>query len=146
MKFILNLQVFFLGIVLIACQSDPNQDQLVMPTTKTDTIPLKTEDLKIDTNAKEQYEAHSMAEIEAEMTEKYGTQWDFCDCIYKTDSINTAISNSDHLSESDFEALMTRFEIIDQHCKTIIASPNTTPREREAHEAKVKRCKTEMGL
>ena len=71
---------------------------------------------------------------------KYGKQWDFCDCAVKNDSINTAIENSDNLSDAEFDVLFARLDEIDQHCKELLTTANTTPEERDNHKRKIRKC------
>src|SRR5690606_2283091 len=66
----------------------------------------------------------------------YGEQWDFCDCVVKNDSVNKASMEED----ANIDAIFDRMEVIDQHCKGMLATPNTTPEERAAHERKVSKC------
>ena len=70
--------------------------------------------------------------------EKYGVQWDFCDCVVKNDSINTVVEEAG--DDADYDAIFERMDEIDQHCKEMLAMPNTTPEEREKHERKVRKC------
>ena len=57
--------------------------------------------------------------------------------MVKNDSVNTAIETA---GDDEFDAILARMEVIDQHCKAMLAAPNTTPDEREAHERKVRKC------
>lgn len=68
----------------------------------------------------------------------YGEQWDFCDCVVKNDSINTAVEKAG--DDADYDAIFARMDTIDSHCKTMLTTPNTTPEERERHERKVRKC------
>ncbi|MEO9531537.1 MAG: hypothetical protein ABJG68_14630 [Crocinitomicaceae bacterium] len=77
------------------------------------------------------------AEIENLIEATYGEQWDFCDCVVKNDSVNKAIETA---GDDEFDAILARMEVIDNHCKAMLATPNTTPDEREAHERKVRKC------
>jgi hypothetical protein len=78
--------------------------------------------------------------------EKYGEQWDFCDCVVKGDSINKAFSES-NLPDAEFERLSKRFDVIDQKCQAFrIQDANRTPEQREMHEKKVKKCLREAGV
>lgn len=79
-------------------------------------------------------------EIANIIEKKYGEQWDFCDCVVKSDSINKVFENSDNLSEEEFDAAFARMEVIDGHCIELLTAPNTTPEERAKHERKVKKC------
>jgi len=68
----------------------------------------------------------------------YGVQWDFCDCVVKNDSVNTAILETD--DDNEIDIIFARMEVIDQHCKELLTTPNTTPEERAKHERKVRKC------
>jgi hypothetical protein len=70
--------------------------------------------------------------------EKYGKQWDFCDCVQKNDSINKVIENAG--DDADYDQIMARMEEIDKHCKTLLIQPNSTPEERDSYEGRVKKC------
>ncbi len=77
--------------------------------------------------------------------EKYGDQWDFCDCVIKGDSLNKALTN-DKLSDKELDLLLKRFDEIDKKCQAFkIMDPNRTPKERALHEKKVKKCLKEAG-
>jgi hypothetical protein len=79
-------------------------------------------------------------EIATIIEEKYGEQWDFCDCIVKNDSVNKAFLNVNEDDDEQFDEIFARSEVIDQHCKEILATPNTTPEERARHDRKVQKC------
>lgn len=92
----------------------------------------------IDTNELQE----SIAKIE----EKYGEQWDFCDCVVKGDSINKAFSKP-NLPDAEFDRLSKRFDEIDEKCQAFrIQDANRTPEQRELHEKKVKKCLREAGI
>ena len=75
----------------------------------------------------------------------YGAQWDFCDCVMKGDSLNTAIS-AGKLSDAEFNRLSKRFDEIELRCKVFkMQDPNRTPEERLAHEKKVNDCLENFG-
>ena len=75
----------------------------------------------------------------AKIEKIHGEQWDFCTCVLKNDSINTAFAKP--VSDKEFDRLSARFDAIDSKCKAFLAqSPNVTPEERIAHEKKVKKC------
>ena len=78
------------------------------------------------------------AQITDIIEEKYGEQWDFCDCVVKNDSVNGAIDKAE--SDADFDRVLARMDVIDQHCKELLTTPNTTPDEREKHNRKVRKC------
>ena len=76
----------------------------------------------------------------AVIKKKFGEQWDFCDCVVKGDSLNKALSN-EKLDDKELDQLLRRFEEIDRKCQAFkIMEPNRTPKEREFHEKKVKKC------
>jgi hypothetical protein len=78
--------------------------------------------------------------------QKYGSQWDFCDCVIKGDSLNKAIADPS-VSEADLDKLLLRFEEIARKCQVFkIVDPNRTPKERERHEKKVEKCLKKAGI
>lgn len=77
------------------------------------------------------------AALTTQIEKIYGEQWDFCDCVVKNDSVNKAIETA---ADEDFDALLARMDVIDQHCKEMLTTPNTTPEERDKHERKVRKC------
>ncbi len=77
-------------------------------------------------------------EVHEKIVEKYGEQWDFCNCVVKNDSINNALEKT--LSDKQTDKLMARWEYVDTKCKEFITAPNTTPEQRAKHEWKVKQC------
>jgi hypothetical protein len=76
-------------------------------------------------------------EAHAEIVKKYGEQWDFCTCIVKSDSVNTALMEA---PDALFDKVMERSEYIDSKCKGLLIQPNATPEERAKHEKRVKKC------
>lgn len=82
----------------------------------------------------------------AKIEEKYGEQWDFCDCVVKGDSINKAFSKP-NLPDAEFERLSARFDVIDEKCQAFrIQDANRTPEQREQHEKKVRKCLKAAGV
>ncbi len=80
------------------------------------------------------------------ITQKYGEQWDFCDCVVKGDSLNKALKN-EKLSDQELDKLLKRFDEIDIKCQAFkIIDPTRTPKERAVHEKKVKKCLKEKGI
>lgn len=76
--------------------------------------------------------------ISNKIEEEYGEQWDFCNCVVKNDSVNNAILETD--DDAQIDIILARMDVIDQHCKEMLTTPNTTPEERAKHERKVKKC------
>jgi hypothetical protein len=79
-------------------------------------------------------------EIEA----KYGVQWDFCDCVVKNDSIEKALMETE--DDAQIDLILVRMDEVDQHCKAMLAQPNTTPEQRDKHARKVRKCLKEAGV
>ena len=53
----------------------------------------------------------------------------------------------EELSDSDFERLSSRFDVIDKKCKAFLAqNPNLTPDDRAKHEKKVRDCLKAVGV
>jgi len=137
---------FFVAVLLLqACKSnsgngdDDNNDS--DSTNVSDT--LMNDDLSIDTTEVEEdtveivYDDPAVQEAHKEIVKKYGIQWDFCTCIKKSDSVNTALMEA---SDAEFDAVMERSEFIDSKCKGLLIQPNATPEDRMKHENKVKNC------
>ena len=76
----------------------------------------------------------------AHIEEEFGSQWDFCRCVIKGDSINGAFMD-EHISDSQFVVLEKRLDQIDEKCQAFrVQNPNITPDERAAHKEKVRLC------
>jgi hypothetical protein len=134
-----NFHLFFSIAVLILVSCDGNQNQIVeevvtdslLMVEKTDS--LVQEEVKI----KEVSKDPEIQEAQEEIVKKYGEQWDFCTCIVKSDSVNTALMEA---PDDMFDLVMERSEYIDSKCKGLLIQPNATPEERAAHEKRVKKC------
>lgn len=138
MKRLLPLSIVALFIAFSSCSGDGEGTDL------NDLVDTLTVDTLIDTTLVDStlFTDDSGYVDEALETENlieatYGEQWDFCDCVVKNDSVNKAIESA---GDDEFDAILERMEVIDQHCKAMLATPNTTPDEREAHERKVRKC------
>lgn len=100
---------------------------------------------KIDISEVDEKHSQEFMESLIEIEKKYGEQWDFCTCVIKNDSINKAFSKP--VSDSEFDRLSERFDVIDEKCKAfLVQNPNVTPEERVEHERKVKKCLKEAGI
>ena len=136
MKKLLYLVVIAFFSVFVSCKGSAEGDETDSDTLTVDTLLDTT---LIDSSlfmydsgyVDEALETNNLIEA------KYGEQWEFCDCVVKNDSVNTAIENA---SDEEFDAILERMDVIDQHCKTMLTAPNTTPDEREAHDRKVRKC------
>lgn len=142
----LTILTFFVAILLLpACKSDPvnnnNDDKDSDSTAMADS--MLNDDMDIDTTKVEEdtveivYDDPDVQEAHKEIVKKYGIQWDFCTCIQKSDSVNTALMEA---SDAEFDAVMARSEFIDSKCKGLLIQPNATPEDRIKHENKVKKC------
>ncbi len=78
------------------------------------------------------------------IVKKYGEQWDFCKCVVANDSITDAFEKT--LTPSQETKLMARWEYVDNKCKELTTTPNTTPEERTKHEKRVNKCLKQNGL
>lgn len=134
---------FSICLILFSCTSEvSSESELVEENIDSVAENFKIESLTsdLDSTTVESYEEEVLIGAKEKIEKTFGKQWDFCDCIHKTDSIQNAIENAGDISDEEFDGLMSRFEEIDQHCKALVSSPNTTPEERKAHERKVKKC------
>ena len=74
------------------------------------------------------------------IVEKYGVQWDFCDCVKKNDSIDKLLKNQ-KLTESELDAILLRTDEIEKKCKLLLTDlKSNKPSERQRHQEKVKAC------
>lgn len=141
----LYILTFFVAVLLLpACKSDSVDNDSDNDSDSTDVADtMMTEDMNIDSTDVEVdtmeivYEDPAVQEAHKEIVKKYGIQWDFCTCIKKSDSVNTALMEA---SDAEFDAVMERSEYIDSKCKGLLIQPNATPEDRIKHENKVKKC------
>ncbi|MEN9997901.1 MAG: hypothetical protein RI922_891 [Bacteroidota bacterium] len=97
-------------------------------------------------SAPTQVDTTELQESIAKIEEKYGEQWDFCDCVIKGDSINKAFSKP-NLPDAEFDRLAKRFDEIDEKCQAFrIQDANRTPEQRAAHEKRVRKCLRDAGI
>jgi len=128
----LNLLIYICLAILVSCDSRVSQHGKPLKSNASYLSTLFQGDFR--TNQQELDESIQVIE------QKYGAQWDFCDCVRKGDSLNKALQNPS-LSDIETDQLLKRFEVIDQRCQAFkLMDPNRTPRERKAHERKVKKC------
>ncbi|MFT5822923.1 MAG: hypothetical protein ACI8ZM_004180 [Crocinitomix sp.] len=76
--------------------------------------------------------------LTSQIEKKYGEQWEFCDCVVRNDSVNTAIMETD--DDAQIDLILVRMDTIEKHCKELLTAPNTTPDERARHDRKVNKC------
>jgi hypothetical protein len=137
------IYIFLSGIIVAfsACKGDGDAIDVDVDTIAIDTtLGIDTTDINpIDTVTVDSAGYINEDEALTGTIEKiYGEQWEFCDCVVKNDSVNTAIMDTD--DDAMIDLILVRMEIIDQHCKEMLTTPNKTPEEREKHERKVKNC------
>lgn len=82
--------------------------------------------------------------MQNDIEEKYGVQWDFCDCVVKNDSIEKALEKA--VDDAEIDKILVRMDEVDQHCKTMLTQPNTTPEQRDKHARKVRKCLKAAGV
>ena len=139
----MNFHKKIVGIVLsigiAACTSNSNSNELLIDSTLVEIIvdsiqPIEKKIAFIDSSGY----TNTEAEITDKIVEKYGKQWDFCDCIVKNDSIEKAIFATE--DDNQLTLILDRSEVIDKHCKELLTAPNTTPEQRAKHDKKVQKC------
>lgn len=129
--------------LLIGCKSDPSENDNPQESdtlTVSDTLDQNVEEedtVQVEDTVEVVYEDPAVQEAHEEIVKKFGTQWDFCTCVQKSDSVNTALMEA---SDEAFDAIMERSEFIDSKCKGLLIQPNATPEDRAKHEIKVKKC------
>lgn len=129
-------------LTISSCKGDgDNGDDTLLDSTKIDTsLGIDTLDVNpIDTLQVDSAGYINEEEVLSTQIEKvYGEQWDFCACVVKNDSVNEAVMNTD--DDAELDKISARMEVIDNHCKEMLTTPNTTPDERARHERKVNKC------
>ena len=74
------------------------------------------------------------------IVEKYGVQWDFCDCVKKNDSIDRLLKNK-KLTDLELDAVLKVAEDVENKCKLFLTDlKSNKPSDRERHKEKVKAC------
>lgn len=137
---ILLISLFY----LVGCKSSSNEsvdgeiDSTNVQGPDSTSYDLTADTLENDTLVDEVvYEDPEVQEAHEEIVKKYGIQWDFCTCVQKSDSVNTALGEA---SEENLDKVWERSDYIDSKCKGILIQPNATPEDRYKHEKKVKKC------
>ena len=122
----------------MSCNGNQNQPAEEVVVTDSLLIVEKTDSLvQEEVIIKEVSKDPEIQEAQEEIVKKYGEQWDFCTCIVKSDSVNTALMEA---PDDMFDLVMERSEYIDSKCKGLLIQPNATPEERAVHEKRVKKC------
>ncbi len=146
MKKRVYFQLLLLSLLVVSCGS--NEACKDCETEKaTDTI-AKADNLEAalkDTITEKKSVAIENKENHEKIVKKYGEQWDFCTCVVANDSINDAFEKG-NMTPKQEEKLMARWEYVDNKCKELLTTPNTTPEERAKHDKKVMKCLKQNGL
>lgn len=146
MKKRVYFQFLFLSLFVISCGS--NEECKDCQIEKTIDTVAKTDDLSTvlkDTATEKRAVSVELKENHEKIVKKYGEQWDFCTCVVANDSINDAFEKGGMTPKQE-EKLMARWEYVDNKCKEMLTTPNTTPEERAKHDRKVMKCLKQNGL
>lgn len=146
MKKRVYFQFLFLSLFVISCGS--NEECKDCQIEKTIDTVAKTDDLSAvlkDTATEKKAVSVELKENHEKIVKKYGEQWDFCTCVVANDSINDAFEKGGMTPKQE-EKLMARWEYVDNKCKEMLTTPNTTPEERAKHDKKVMKCLKQNGL
>lgn len=140
-------------LILSSCGDEPKEtkpkvDDEVMTDVDSldaemDSLDIKSEYDMTTVDAKDRKE---FIKILKKIEDKYGTQWDFCTCVVKQDSVVKAFDNPD-LSDEGMDKLISRSDMIDEKCKAFLSqSASQTPDDRANHEDKVRKCLKAAGI
>ena len=130
-----------LTLLFFSCSeetSDENKENTsteeVVDSTDVDSLSM---DEEVDTSEQADYVSE---EDEMEALNEEHQQLSFCDCVKKQEALEKSLDE-----EEDDEKLMELLDemerLVNEECKIITTSPNTTPDERAAHKRKVRKCK-----
>ncbi len=146
MKKRVYFQLLILGLLVVSCGSNETCKDCEAETI-TDTIaePDNLQAALKDTASVKKSVAVENKENHEKIVKKYGEQWDFCTCVVANDSINDAFEKGGMTPKQE-EKLMARWEYVDNKCKELLTTPNTTPEERAKHDRKVMKCLKQNGL
>lgn len=142
-KILFFVPAVLLIVFLTGCKSDnpendsPQETDSLEVNDSTENGEQDLDTLQMEDTVEVVYEDPAVQEAHEEIVKKFGTQWDFCTCVQKSDSVNTALMEA---SDDAFDAIMERSEFIDSKCKGLLIQPNATPEDRAKHEIKVKKC------
>lgn len=141
MKKIFSYCVLF--SLIFSCSSDGTKNQndksQNSDTLQTDSLANDVDSVQLseDSLKAQGYAVDEVEKIDDKIEEKFGEQWDFCNCVIKNDSVQKAVETA---SDDQIDAILARMEEIDMHCKKMLTQPNTTPEERAKYQRKVNKC------
>ncbi len=131
--------ILAIGILLSSCGNQPAKKKKPIKKEKTVVVqPLMVKDTMI--NSKEE-----ATDNHEKIVQKYGEQWDFCNCVVKMDSITDAMENK-KMTPAQEEKTFERWDFIETKCKEFLTFDQTNPDERAAHQRKVNKCLKKNGL
>ena len=136
-----SLALFIVILLLNACSGSSSETTEENPDTDSMSNQILDSNNYMDTVSDyrdDQGYVNEEVELSNEIEKKYGVQWDFCTCVVTNDSLEKALEKSETDEETD--AIIARWDQVDSHCKEILTTPNNSPEDRAAHDAKVKKC------
>ena len=128
--------VLLLVFISLSCSQDKKETTSNTKTNIDSSLENPIDSSKVKIVSPETSEQDSQ---ENRIVKKYGKQWDFCDCIKKTDSLNKQ-SQKTGLSDKELESILVEFDLIEKKCKSILSHSSHTPYQRKKHERRVKEC------
>lgn len=139
MKRIITL--FILPLLFFACNNEPIEDTNNINDLKTPERDSSEIIFEVEKDSLTKTEAQELDQNLGKITEKYGEQWGFCDCVKANDSVNNALIEMEDFEGKAFEKLMERSEEVTKRCQAFLSlDAHKTPEERAKHEQKVKNC------
>lgn len=147
----MNTKILFylLPFLLFACNEGDANNEAISKESPMDDSKESVRDILVDRKENEsneeeekvdqRYEDQELQESHEEIVKKYGTQWDFCKCVVKNDSVQKAFEK-EGLSDKAFDLLFERSEHIDKKCKELLIYDNSTPEKREKYQIRVDNC------
>jgi hypothetical protein len=111
--------------------NDQNQEELAEPQNVEEALMMQNQKDTSTTGSEE------FKEIKKKIEKEYGTQWDFCNCVYLNDSLDRYVKKGGEIDDK----FMNRFDEVEKHCKSfLVMDGNRTPDERAAHDRKIQKC------
>ena len=114
-------------LILFSCSQKSKDKEDLVESTKN-----RNSQKKLDTTRKKIPDT-----VDYSLKSKKNTQWDYCDCVSKRDSINLLLSNA---SESDFENIFSYLDTVDKKCKSFFEYDVQNVHQQKKHKKKVADC------
>lgn len=129
----LTMLMFSCGEDAADDNKEKNSTEETADSTKVDSLSMQEE---VDTSNQAEYVSE---EDEMEALNEEHQQLSFCDCVKKQEALDKSLEE-----EEDDDKLMELLDemerLVNEECKILTTSPNTTPDERAAHKRKVRKC------